>query len=347
MHLNLDQSASTPEQIIPALHADPALALFKRKFDFIDRKPQLSSFEQEILAGLAASPKSLEPKFFYDVEGSRLFEQICEVPEYYPTRTEMAILETYADAIKKQVGDNAVLIEFGSGNSQKIRLLLDKLMPDAYLAIEISREQLLVACAELSELYPHLPITAICADYSLPLDLPVIESAHDARRVAFFPGSTIGNFTPESALQFLTNIRQAVGANGGLLIGVDMKKDQEVLNAAYNDQAGVTAAFNLNLLRRINQELGADFDLVSFKHHAFYNEAMGRIEMHLVNQRKQRVRIKDRMFRFEEGESIHTENSYKYTVEEFRSLARQAGFGAGAVWVDRDQLFSVHYLDAV
>lgn len=347
MQRSLNQRIVTPEDIIPPLPSDASPVLHKRKFNFIDCKPQLSSFEQEIMAGLAALPKKLAPKFFYDAQGSRLFEQICEVPEYYPTRTEMAILESYADEIRKQVGENAVLIEFGSGNSQKIRLLLENLKPAAYLAIEISREQLLVACDDLSALYPRLPITAICADYSLPLHLPVIESAGNARQVAFFPGSTIGNFTPESALQFLVNVRQAVGANGGLLIGVDMKKDKEVLNAAYNDQAGVTAAFNLNLLRRINRELGADFDLASFKHHAFYNEAMGRIEMHLVSQGRQRVRIKDQTFRFEKGESIHTENSYKYTVDAFRSLARQAGFGAGRVWFDNDQLFSVHYLDAV
>jgi dimethylhistidine N-methyltransferase len=321
--------------------------LFTRDFDFIDCKPQLSSFKEEVFSGLSAQPKVLEPKFFYDEEGSRLFEQICEVPEYYPTRTEMAILESNAREMRNAIGDNPLLIEFGSGNSQKIRLLLDQLKPAGYIAIEISREQLLLACDELSAIYPRLSITAICADYCQQILLPQLDSGSNARRTAFFPGSTIGNFAPAAAIRFLTNVRQTVGPSGGLLIGVDMKKDRKLLNAAYNDEAGVTAAFNVNLLRRMNSELGADFDLESFNHHAFYNDALGRIEMHLVSQCKQQVRIGDKVFRFAKGESIHTENSYKYTIDEFRSMAAQAGFGLGKTWVDKDSLFSVHYLAAV
>lgn len=347
MQISPQERIATPSESDPHASSSTPLTLLSRGFEFVDCKPHLSSFEEEVSIGLAAQPKALEPKFFYDEEGSRLFEQICEEPEYYPTRVEMTILERHAEEIKHAVGDSPTLIEFGSGNSQKIRLLLDQLKPDSYLAIEISREQLLVACDELSSLYPHLPITAICADYCQPLPLSEVEAIGPTRRLAFFPGSTIGNFTPAAAIQFLSNVRQTVGEGGGLLIGIDLKKDSKRLTAAYNDEAGVTAAFNLNLLRRINRELGADFDLAYFRHHAFYNEALGRIEMHLVSQRKQRVKIGDKLFHFEQGESIHTENSYKYTVEEFRSMAALGGFGLGQTWVDHDGLFSVHYLAAV
>jgi dimethylhistidine N-methyltransferase len=336
-----------PGATIPGASNDSRLVLHARRFDFFDCKPELSNFRESVLTGLSSQPKKLEPKFFYDEEGSLLFEQICEVPEYYPTRAEAGILKRYAGEMRNETGENSFLVEFGSGNSQKVRLLLDKLKPAGYLAFEISCEQLLNACDELSILYPHLPITAVCADYCQPLPLPEVKGSKGARRIAFFPGSTIGNFTPEAAVHFLSNVRQVVDAGGGLLIGVDMKKDKDLLNAAYNDKAGVTAAFNLNLLHRINRELGADFDVESFSHHAFYDQALGRIEMHLVSQCKQQVKIGEKIFRFEQGESIHTEISSKYTVEEFRSLASMAGFGAGKVWFDDDRLFSVHYLAAV
>lgn len=344
---SLYESALMPQVVNPQSSNGLPLVLLTPRFQFVNCKPQLSSFQKNVLTGLASQPKTLDPKFFYDEEGSRLFEQICEVPEYYPTRAEMTILETYAEEMKNETGESTLLIEFGSGNSQKIRLLLAKLKPAAYLAVEISCEQLLCACDQLSTLYPHLPITAVCVDYSQPLHLPEVGSGTGARRVAFFPGSTIGNFTPEVAVQFLSNVREAVGTGGGLLIGVDLKKDPGLLNAAYNDKEGVTAAFNLNLLRRINRELGANFDLASFSHRAFYNKALSRVEMHLVSRRKQHVSIKDKVFLFEQGESIHTENSYKYTVDEFQSLAGRAGFGLGKVWVDKDGLFSIHYLAAV
>ena len=312
----------------------------------IDYKPRLASFSDTVINGLSAYPKVLDPKFLYDEEGSRLFEQICELPEYYPTRTEMAILERHANAMRDAVGKQTMLIEYGSGSSRKVRMLLERLQPSAYVAIDISREQLLDACNELSLLYPDLPITAVCADYSQPLDWQDIAPQDNARRLAFFPGSTIGNFQPDQAIAFLSKVREQVGKDGGLLIGVDLKKDRARLHAAYNDRAGVTAAFNLNLLHRINRELGGDFNPQQFRHHAFYNEQAGRIEMHLVSRRAQRVRIGEHEFSFAEGESIHTENSYKYTVSGFQALAAQAGFRAGDVWEDEERLFSVHYLQA-
>jgi dimethylhistidine N-methyltransferase len=340
------ETTSTPGVPGNQTPKNASLVLHTRNFEFIDCKPQLSSFRKDVLEGLAGNPKVLDPKLFYDEEGSRLFELICNAPEYYPTRSEAAVLDTYAEEIKREMGQHPLLIEFGSGSSQKVRLLLDKIRPSGYVAVEISREQLLVACDQLSTLYPHLDIAAVCADYSQPLDMTNIEPGKNEQRVAFFPGSTIGNFKPEAAVQFLVNLRLAVGPGGGLLIGVDLKKSPQILNAAYNDKEGVTAAFNLNLLHRINEELDANFDLSRFRHRAFYNEALGRIEMHLVSSGTQQVRIEDKVFHFDMGESIHTENSYKYTVDEFQALAAKAGFQPGKVWMDQHGLFSVHYLVA-
>ncbi len=325
--------------------ADVNLPFMSAGFRFVDCKPRMSSFRDAVIAGLSATPKNLDPKFFYDEAGSRLFEQICDLPEYYPTRTEMAILEQNVDVLHEVVGNNIELVEFGSGSSRKGRLMLDRLRPASYVAIDISREQLLQACNELSEIYPNLSITAVCADYSLPLYWSD-DNDHHRRRLAFFPGSTIGNFYPDEALAFLVNVRNMVGQKGGLLIGVDLKKNAEQLNAAYNDSAGVTAAFNLNLLHRINRELQGDFLPHQFRHHAFYNEEAGRVEMHLLSLCEQGVHIGDRSFHFAQGESLHTENSYKYTVSEFHVLAAQAGFQARQVWQDEARLFSVHYLQA-
>ncbi len=318
-------------------------------FRFLDFKPRLAGFREAVTAGLSAYPKTLEPKFFYDEAGSRLFEQICALPEYYPTRTEMAILDRYADAMSAAVGSEIELIEFGSGSSRKVRLLLDRLQPASYVAIDISREQLLDACSELAELYPALAITAVCADYSQPLHWAGEEDEEEAcsNRLAFFPGSTIGNFHPHDAIAFLANVSRMVGKDGGLLIGVDLQKSRERLHAAYNDGAGITAAFNLNLLHRINRELDGNFIPDQFFHQAFYDEAMARIEMHLVSRCAQQVRIGSQVFSFAEGESLHTENSYKYTVAGFQALAAQAGFHAREVWLDDAQLFSMHYLQAV
>jgi dimethylhistidine N-methyltransferase len=338
-------NALTTEKVTPSFFMGSSLGKPRRGFQFIDCKPQLSNFEEAVYAGLSAKPKSLEPKFFYDEKGSFLFDQICEQPEYYPTRTEMGILEKHAQAIHGVVGDNTSLIEFGSGSSRKIRLLLEHWQPTAYTAIEISREQLLDACEILAERYPDIPITAVCADYCQPLELND-DVPNTAKRVAFFPGSTIGNFTPSAAIGFLANVRRVVGKGGGLLIGVDLKKDKDRLEAAYNDAAGITAAFNLNLLERINRELTANFQVEHFRHHAFYNEALGRIEMHLLSRCDQQVKVGERTFAFKVGETIHTESSYKYTVAEFQALAAKAGYEAVEVWLDPAQLFSVHYLRA-
>lgn len=329
--------------VLPASYSQQGLFSTER-LRFIDLKPKLESFREAVLAGLSASPKALEPKFFYDETGSRLFEQICALPEYYPTRTEMAILDAHADTMHEVMGEQVLLVEFGSGSSRKIRCLLDHLQVSGYVAIDISREQLLEACGKLAELYPSLAITAVCADYSQPIhweespDIPV------RPKVAFFPGSTIGNFTPNEALAFLDNVRGFVGSGGGLLIGVDMKKDKQKLEAAYNDRAGITAAFNLNLLHRINRELDGDFDVSQFRHHAFYNEALGRVEMHLLSRCRQQVTVSDRVIGFGEGETIHTENSYKYSRDEFCALAERAGFRTLQTWQDEQGLFGVYYL---
>ena len=313
---------------------------------FIDCHPRQEDFRAAVLAGLGSTPKALEPKFFYDETGAGLFERICELPEYYPTRTEMAILEQYADEIRAAVahGDEVMLIEFGSGAGKKVRLLLDHLRPAGYVAIDISKEQLVEACSELAQLYPQIGITAVYADYSQSFVQLASEIDGSARRLAFFPGSTIGNFTPGDAISFLRNVRSLVGAGGGLLIGVDMKKDRALLHAAYNDSAGVTAAFNFNLLHRINRELHADFDVSRFEHHAFYNEEQGRVEMHLRSLCAQHVRIGQGEFSFAGGETIHTENSYKYTPDEFAALAERAGFVVNRQWRDDDGLFGVFYL---
>lgn len=319
---------------------------FSDTLQFIDLKPRTESFLDAVLAGLTAQPKTLEPKFFYDEAGSRLFESICDLPEYYPTRTEIAILDRYANSMRLATGEQPILIEFGSGSNRKIRCLLDHLQPAAYIAIDISREPLLAACGELSQLYPSLPITAVCADYSQAFGWDEVQDVQGRRKIAFFPGSTIGNFTPEDAHAFLVKVRGLVGSEGGMLIGVDMKKDRARLHAAYNDSAGVTAAFNLNLLHRINRELDADFNVSQFQHHAFYNEALGRIEMHLRSRCAQRVYIGNRLISFASGETIHTENSYKYEPAEFAALAARAGFRVSQAWQDDEKLFCVFYLSA-
>lgn len=324
----------------------PAIVSYEGRFEFFDLKPKQESLRSEVFKGLTAKTKTLDPKLFYDVKGSQLFEMICETEEYYLTRTETAILERFASEIRHAIGDDCLLIEFGSGNSKKIRLLLEELEPAAYMAIDISREALLQGCSELAELYINLNVIGVCADYGQPFDLPTLEHIEHERKLCFFPGSTIGNMTPKNAQHFLHNIRDAVGPGGGLLIGVDLKKKESILNAAYNDRAGITAAFNLNVLERVNREMNADFDLCDFEHYAFYNDAHGRVEMHLVSKRTQRIHVDGQAFEFAPGESIHTENSYKYTVPEFQSLAMGAGFTPQRVWTDADGLFSVQYLVA-
>lgn len=308
---------------------------------FYDNHPKPVDFYTEVINGLQEVPKAIPPKFFYDETGSRLFDAICELPEYYPTRTETALLCQHAEEIANLIGKECLLIEPGSGSSQKVRMLLEALQPAAYMPMDISRNYLLQAAQQLAAEYPWLEVHATCIDFTSELtlhsDLP------RAHRVAFFPGSSIGNFEPAAAIVFLRNIARMVGANGGLLIGVDLKKDESILNAAYNDVQGVTAQFNLNLLSRINRELDADFNLKSFEHEAFYNPDAGRIEMHLASCLAQTVTIGEVKISLAHNETIHTENSYKYSIEEFSSLAKTAGFEQVNVWTDADRLFSLHY----
>jgi dimethylhistidine N-methyltransferase len=310
---------------------------------FTDYHPAPADFFAEVITGLGQQPKAIAPKFFYDELGSQLFDDICELEEYYPTRTEMQILSRHADEIASLIGEKSFIIEPGSGSSTKVRLLLDQLKPHTYMPMDISRQHLLNAAGDLADEYPWLDIHAACADFTTKLIIPDFDK--DANRVAFFPGSSIGNFEPKAAMNFLRHLGQTLGQGGGLLIGVDMKKPAEILHAAYNDSRGVTAEFNLNLLTRMNRELNADFDLQAFSHYAFYNPQPGRVEMHLVSQKDQAVSVADESFHFKRGETIHTECSYKYGITEFQALASQAGFKSVKVWTDVDQLFSVHYFE--
>jgi dimethylhistidine N-methyltransferase len=310
---------------------------------FYDLAPGEESFRDAVLAGLGRARKSIPCKFFYDARGSWLFEEICRLPEYYPTRTEIAILEENSPDIAAQMGSHCRLIEFGSGASQKVRILLRALdRPAAYVPVDISREHLRDAATSLAEDFPSVPVIAVCADYTRPFFLPPLPGAK-GKRVGFFPGSTIGNFDPDGAVAFLANYAQVLGPGGEMLIGVDLKKDPEILDAAYNDRAGVTAAFNLNLLERINRELDGDVDLDRFEHVAFYDEPKGRVEIYIRSLAGQQASIAGKRFRFAKGELIHTEYSYKYWVEEFRALAGRAGFRPVDTWTDDAELFSVHY----
>lgn len=308
---------------------------------FYDHNPSAATLGEEVLQGLARRPKSIPPKFFYDDHGSRLFDKICDQPEYYPTRTEIRLLKENARHIAELVQRDSMLIELGSGSNQKVRLLLDILKPAAYVPVDISRDYLLQEARAVAEDYPWLRVYAACADFSQALQLP--RSAAGSRKMAFFPGSSIGNFEPDAAQSLLANIARLVQPGGALLIGADLKKAPAVLNAAYNDAQGITAAFNLNLLRRINRELGANFKLEQFAHQAFYNPREGRVEMHLVSRVDQTVRVAGQSFEFTAGESIHTESSYKYTPEEFEAMVAAAGFDLVQWWTDADSRFGVFY----
>lgn len=302
-------------------------------------------FARDLMHALSARPRSISPKYFYDAEGSRLFDRICELPEYYPTRTELAILREHAGEIAALAGPRAEIVEFGAGSLHKVRLLLDAFeQPARYLPIDISAEHLAHSAYALRRDYPALDVQPVAADYTQRMLLPAPPPSA-GRRIGFFPGSTLGNFAPEEALRFLTMAAQVLGG-GALLLGADLVKDPAVLHAAYNDAQGVTAAFNLNLLARANRELGARFALEKFAHYAFYNAPEQRIEMHLVSRAHQRVTLCGEHFEIAEGESLHTENSYKFTVEGLRALAQRAGFRPGPVWTDRERLFSVHWLHA-
>jgi len=306
---------------------------------------RLNSFREDVIAGLSQPRKALPPKYFYDARGSRLFEAICRLKEYYPTRAELALTRAHLGAISRFSRKGGTLIEYGSGDSVKSRLLIEALHPSSYIPVDISEDVLRSAASKLQRLYPWLDIRPVHGDFSQPLEISVARAK--GRRVVYFPGSTIGNLTPEEAHAFLRMTRGQVGPRGAMLVGVDLKKDANVLHAAYNDARGVTAAFNLNLLARINRELGGDFKPRRFRHYAFYNASPGRIEMHLVSLTPQTVNVGNHRFTFEAGESIHTENSYKYSVGGFRALAERAGFKAKKTWLDPKGLFSLHGLAAV
>ncbi|MCX6926109.1 MAG: L-histidine N(alpha)-methyltransferase [Verrucomicrobia bacterium] len=310
---------------------------------FHDCHPSSADLRRCALMGLADSPKQLPPKFFYDEEGSRLFAQILEQPEYYLPAVERRIFETHGDDIMRRLAlDGCILIEPGAGYCSKVRFLLARARPTMYVPMDISAAHLRQSARRLATDYPWLPIHAICVDHTRPFDLPTEIPAES--RVFFYPGSSLGNFDPPEAIRFLRDLFNKAGAQGRLLIGIDTKKASAVLHRAYNDAARVTAAFNLNLLRRLRQEFEADLELTGFDHHAFYNARLGRIEMHLVSRYDQRIRIGDHEFLFKAGDTIHTENSYKYTPQEFQQLAWQAGWSTERVWLDPRKYFSIHLL---
>lgn len=313
-----------------------------------DLAPDRQQFLADVLDGLARRPRSLPCKYFYDARGSQLFDEICTLEEYYPTRTELSILEARAEEIAAAIGPRAAIVEYGSGSSNKTRILLDHLdEPVAYVPVDIAREHLESAALRLSESYPGLEILPVCADFTAALTLPPT-ARRAQRRVIYFPGSTIGNFARSEALAFLKRGARVVGAGGGFVIGVDLAKDRAVLERAYDDARGVTAAFNLNLLARINDELGGDFDLDAFAHRAVYDEqgpeGVARVEMQLRSRARQQVHVGGRAFAFDEGEVIRTEWSHKYTLEGFARLAKEAGLEVEAVWTDPERQFSVQWL---
>ncbi len=304
-----------------------------------------ASFENDLMAALAIRPRCLSPKYFYDETGSALFDRICELQEYYPTRTEISLLSRHACHIAEQIGRHAEIVEFGAGSMQKIRILLDAIRaPARYLPVDISGTHLAASACALRRIYPKLSVLPVVADYTGALNLPDMADTA-AKRIGFFPGSTIGNLSPEEALAFL-NKAAGVLRGGALLIGVDLVKEPSLLHAAYNDSKGITAAFNLNLLVRANRQLGANFNIEQFYHSAFYNSSAQRIEMHLMSRCAQQVRVGGQYFVFTEGETIHTENSYKFTIAGLQALAKKAGFEPGPVWTDDRKRFSLHWLEA-
>src|SRR5436190_2823580 len=308
--------------------------------------PATPDLLSDVITGLSSDPRALPCKYFYDERGAALFQKICELPEYYVTRTEIDILSRHHSEIAAQIGPNVELIGLGTGAGTKTRIVIEALeKPAVYVPVDISEKQLRKSSAFFGKIFPNLEILPVCADYLQPVVLP--SPRHEpARNVVYFPGSTIGNFEPNEALEFLRRIANVAGQGGGLLIGVDLQKDQNVIEAAYNDQAGVTAEFNLNLLAHINRETGANFDLTRWQHRATYNSEAGRIEMYLISATDQTVRIQDRQFHFRTGEKILTEHSYKHTPEGFIALARQAGFDFLKLWTDDARLFGVFYFVA-
>jgi dimethylhistidine N-methyltransferase len=306
-------------------------------------EPYDAELADDVLDGFAKPQKAISSRFLYDVRGSALFEQITTLDEYYPTRTEIGLLERHAGEMAALIGPQASLIEFGSGASRKVPILLDALEePAAWVPIEIDDEMLAQSVRDMRVRFPDLDLVPIHADFMQPVALP--GDRLSANRVGFFPGSTIGNFRPHEALAFLRRLGATLGRSAAMVIGVDLKKDLSTLLAAYDDALGVTASFNRNLLVRINRELGADFDLDAFAHEARYDIGRGRIEMHLVARTPQRVHVLGRTFRFDAGETIHTEVSCKYTIDEFRLLARAAGWQPVESWSDPQDWFAIHFL---
>ena len=304
-----------------------------------------SEFEADVIAGLSRGQKSIPPKYFYDEEGSRLFEEVTRLPEYYPTRTEIGILQEHARDLNGIIPQGAALVEFGSGSCTKVQILLDHVPAiAAYLPVDISGDFLKGEAERIAKAYPSLPVHPVVADFTKPFALP--GQFAQMPKAGFFPGSTISNFEPHDAVPFMRNAAQTIGKGGVMVMGVDLVKDTAMLNAAYNDPAGITAKFNLNLLRRINRELDGNFDLGTFEHHAFYNSERRRIEMHLASTKRQKVSVAGRMFSFRAGETIHTENSYKYTPGSFAALARGCGWTPEIAWSDPKELFSVNVLRA-
>ena len=309
-------------------------------------RPDSRTIREEVLRGLRAEPKTLPPKLFYDEVGAELFEEICELPEYYLTRAELEILHARATDIAALAGPRVALLEYGSGAGVKIRLLLDALeSPAAYVPIDISREQLGRVSRELAAEYPGVAVRPLNADYTMPLAVPQLPEG--SRRVAFFPGSTIGNFHPMEAAVFLGRVRRAVGKGGALILGVDKRKRASTLDAAYDDSAGVTAAFNKNILTRLNHDAGAHFDIDTFEHRAFFNPRQSRVEMHLVSKIEQIVKVAGEPIHFEQGESIWTESSYKYDRARLEELIETAGFRLRKLWTNSKRQFWVAYLEAM
>ncbi|HEY6071324.1 MAG TPA: L-histidine N(alpha)-methyltransferase, partial [Chthoniobacterales bacterium] len=327
------------------IHGDPfgARSFVNEKISPADAAAAKETFREEVLRGLSKSPRELPCKFFYDERGAQLFRQICDLSEYYITRTEIEILRLNGADIAKVLGPQIELIGLGTGAGTKTRILLEELRdPVVYVPIDISKEQLETSAARFREMFPNLQILPVAADYLEPFELPLPRKL-SSRSVIYFPGSTIGNFEPDAAGEFLTRLVDLVGEGGGLLIGVDLQKDRHVLEAAYNDSAGVTAQFNKNILARINRELDGDFDLAHWQHYATYNPAEGRIELYLIGEIQQTVKIGASRFEFRAGEKILTEYSYKHTIGGFITLARQAGFHFEQVWTDDQRWFGVFY----
>jgi dimethylhistidine N-methyltransferase len=313
-----------------------ALRAAKLGFDY--------DFARALGEGLARTPKEIPCKYFYDAEGSALFDAICALPEYYQTRTELMLLRRHAAEVAALIGPGVELVEFGAGSLRKVRVLLDTLsLPRAYTPIDISGSYLRRVASRLAADYPALPVRPLAGDFTAPLQIPPLKDA--PRRAGFFPGGTIGNFRPDAAMALLRRMREMLG-DGGLLIGVDLVKDPALLHAAYNDAAGVTAAFNKNLLARANREWDAGFDLDAFAHYAPYNPKAQRIEMYLVSLKRQSARLPCSVVDFAAGEAIHTEDSHKYSIESFRELAARAGFTPRAVWTDENRLFAIHWLES-